>query len=327
MARLYVTRQGARVHLERGKVTVTLGDENLASVPKGCVKAILLFGRVSITSQLVQFCLRGDCDLAFFTQHGRYLGRTSSALGKNIPLRIAQVHASEDPAFRLRLAAAFVLTKIRNSHRFVHRYAWNYPDADVGDALDLLDKHKRAVLIAPDIETLRALEARAARIYFRALGKILAPVACFMGRSRRPPKGMANVLLSLGYSVVTSECAAAIEAVGLDPGIGLFHSLRYGRPSLALDLVEEFRTPVAERLAVKLLRNHTREFRDTGETEVTLTPEGFQRYFEFYEDLMSRPVLERGRRITIRQAIHRQAARLAACFRNRSAEYVPFLYK
>lgn len=327
MARLYVTEQGAGVGLDRGKIRVMLGEQLLSSTPANCIEAISLFGNVGITTPLLHHCFKADCRVAFFSRSGRYLGSALLPSGKNIPLRIAQVKFMEDNSFSMQIASTIVETKIRNCRRFTKRQLWNSHNIPVDSELAVLTKLARACQTCNCPKALRSLEARAARIYFGVLGQLVASRTEFVGRIRRPPQGILNVLLSLGYSMLSAECASAIEAAGLDPCIGVMHSLRYGRASLGLDLVEEFRTPVAERLAINLITNNFKDFREGDEPATLLSKRSLDRFFREYEKRMTTSVTERDRRLTLRQAIHRQAGRLANCFRTGTPEYIPFLYR
>jgi CRISPR-associated protein Cas1 len=327
MARLYVTEQGASLGFQQGQLRVTLGEHVLSSTPFSCVDAISLFGNIGVSTPLLHRCLQRDCRVAFFSRAGRYRGALVPPVSRNIPLRIAQVRLSQDPGFAVRIAAILTETKIRNARRFLKRQAWNAREVDIDRDLALLDRLARECRSRDSPKALRATEARAARVYFAVLGRLVASKTSFYARIRRPPRGIMNVLLSLGYSMLSDECAAALEAAGLDPFIGVLHALRYGRASLALDLVEEFRTPVAERLAVSLLMRDCRDFREDAEPVTLLGKPALDRFFSAYERRMTTAVTERGRRITCRQAIHRQAGRLADCFRANSTAYVPFLYR
>lgn len=327
MARLYVTEQFARIHLERGRLIVEQDGRMLASYHKRTVDAISVVGRVSVSTPVIQHSLKGFCDIAFFSPGGKYLGRLSAAEGKNIPLRIAQVRLLDNPERRSDLAATILEAKIRNCHRFILRQKWNGWDGDVETELKRLKRWERKCRKVDDLAMLRSLEGKAAREYFRCLGLLVRPFCDFQTRIRRPPVGIFNVLLSLGYSMVSAECAAAVESTGLDPAIGVLHGIRYGRPSLGLDLVEEFRTPVAERLAVKLLTLKLPEFMNLPEDVNALSEQALKRYFEFYEKLMTRPVKARYVHTTLRQAIHKQASSLASYVRSGAFPYAPFYYR
>lgn len=327
MSRLYVTQQAARIHTERGKITVTLKDEVISSVSTMCVDAVCVFGHVQLTTQLIHHCLVHRKPIAYFSVHGRYMGSLIPAMGRNAPLRIAQVKAMEDPEFAMRIARAMIGAKIRNCHRFLMRQVWNHKALDFGSELAEMKKLQRAAGRCAGAKDLRAVEGRAARIYFRCLSAVIGDRAEFTGRVRRPPRGLFNILLSLGYSLLSAECASAVEGAGLDPCIGALHTLRYGRPSLGLDLVEEFRTPVAERLAVRLITNRYGEFHDCEDADSVLPEPALKRFFRVYEEMVTRPATERESRLTLRQAIHRQAGKLAACYRTGTSDYAPHFYR
>ena len=158
MARLYVTEQGSRIHVERGRLIVEHDGRILASYHRRHVDAISVVGRVSVSAPVIQHGLKGFCDIAFFSATGAYLGRLAAAEGKNIPLRIAQVRLLDDAPRRARLAATILEAKIRNCHRFILRQKWNGWDGDVETQLKRLKRWERKCHKVDDLAMLRSLE-------------------------------------------------------------------------------------------------------------------------------------------------------------------------
>ena len=167
---------------------------------------------------------------------------------------------------------------------------------------------------APSLEVLRGIEGAATRRYFRALAGIVPPAFAFAGRSRRPPRDPCNALLSFGYVLVGNELQALLDGIGFDPYIGFYHQLDYGRPSLALDLLEEFRAPLVDRLSATLLNRGelaAGDFAGTPERGITLTREALKRYLAAYERELTEPRAVESEQLSFRQLFRRQAERLA----------------
>jgi CRISPR-associated protein Cas1 len=202
----------------------------------------VVMGNVSLTTPAVQALLRAGTDVVFLTRSGRFLGRLSNGLACHVELRRAQFRAFEDPQRALDLARRFVTGKIENQRRLLRRHQKRKPSDNVAVALGRLRRSLAAVEGAGDLDALRGVEGAAAAAYFGCLGALItAPGIVFERRLRRPPPDPVNVLLSFGYTLLGNLVHAAVETAGLDPYLGCLHAPRQGRPSLMLDLVEEFR--------------------------------------------------------------------------------------
>jgi len=172
-------------------------------------------------------------------------GRLAPPSPKNLPLRHAQYDRARDPDFCLAISKAIVDGKLRNSRALAYRIRRSRPQVAT-DWLACIERAIEAVACACDMDTLRGVEGSAAKAYFAVFREALRPEMTFEKRTRRPPRDPANALLSLGYTLLTQNLITACEVVGLDPYDGFFHADKYGRPALALDLVEEFRGPVVD---------------------------------------------------------------------------------
>jgi CRISPR-associated protein Cas1 len=288
----------------------------------------VVFGNIQVTTQAAATLLDAGVEVSFLSRQGRFRGRLAPADSKNVPLRLAQFRRYEDPDFRLGLARRIVEAKIRNGRALLLRYGRNHPDADLSAAVGQLDTALPSLTYQSTIPALMGTEGQAAATYFRAYGQMFRRELQFTTRSRRPPRDPINALLSLGYTLLTSEAAGILAAHGLDIHIGYFHEVEYGRPSLSLDLVEEFRQPGIDRftlsLANKLVLTAT-DFEDRGEGGVFLQPEPRKRYFAFYERMVTTPFKEHGsgEEVTFRTLLQRQARRLVKCILE-GTEYQPF---
>ena len=257
---LYVTTQGAILRLDHDTVRVIVDGETLARVPLVRLQAIMAFGRVTVTTPMIHRCAEDGRSVVWLTKHGRFRARLTGGTLGNVLLRRAQHEALNNPERTLTLARQCVAGKVQNGRSLLLRSA-----RDTSNSADETElraaAHQMGALLAAirqstDLDALRGLEGSAARAYFgvfsrmiRADRKDFAPI----GRSRRPPRDRANALLSFGYSLLRAECEAALEGVGLDPQVGYLHSLRPGRPALALDLMEELRPAMIDRLVLRMI--------------------------------------------------------------------------
>lgn len=258
---LYVVTPGSYLHLDNDTVRIEVERETKLRVPLHHLQAIVSLGDILISPALIGRCAHDGISMTLLDRNGRFRARIEGPVNGNVLLRKTQFETSSAPAAALNLARNIVAGKLRNSRTVLQRGAREARiDADraVLDAAVLkFNASLRAVTVCDDIDALRGIEGEAARTYFNAINQILRPDAreafAIDGRSRRPPRDRLNALLSFLYTLLTHECRSALETVGLDPQVGFLHVLRPGRPALALDLVEEFRSILADRLALTLI--------------------------------------------------------------------------
>ena len=254
---LYVTTQGAYLHQEGETVVASLDHADVLRLPIHTLAGIVCFGQVSCSPPLLGLCGERGVHVSFLTEWGKFLARVTGPVSGNVLLRREQVRRSEDPAAACELARSFVLGKLANSRTVLQRTQRDHgPDPVIARSVDAVADVIRRVQRAADTETLRGLEGEAANAYFTAFdGMIVSQKDVFSmrTRSRRPPLDPLNALISFLYTILAHDCESALESVGLDPQIGFLHALRPGRPSLALDLMEEFRAILADRVALSLI--------------------------------------------------------------------------
>ncbi len=257
---LYVQTQGAYLAKEGETVRVKVEKETKLTVPLHHLEGIVCFGRISCSPGLMAECAERGLALSFFTEHGRFLSRLVSAISGNVLLRREQYRRADDPVACLRIARSIVAAKVQNSRLNVLRAAREStapPESDelqlaatkMANALDTLAR-------AESLDSVRGCEGDAARNYFDVFNLLIRQQRegfVMSGRTRRPPLDAVNALLSFGYAILTHEMAGALESVGLDPAVGFLHVDRPGRLSLALDLLEEFRPVIADRLVLALI--------------------------------------------------------------------------
>ena len=331
---LYVTKPGAFVHQTHGRLRVMQGKVLLQEV-RLCdlERVVILGGTAGLTSQAAAGLMESGIETAFLSSTGRFRGWLAPAKGRGVTLRLAQFAAYSDPSRRLALAQAVVAQKIRNGDALLARFARNHADFDPALQRARMGRALQSALAARDVETLLGHEGDAAAAYFAAFGKMLGNGFAFTTRSRRPPLDAANALLSLAYTLLTAEATSAVAGAGLDPALGMLHTPEDGRPSLGLDLTEEFRQPVADRLVLHLANNRVlspvADFQDVGPKDgFRLRDEARRRFFLAYEARMTEPFADRagGAPKCLREHLRDQAHTLARALRDGNA-YFPFVLR
>jgi len=247
----------------------------------------------------------------------------------DLPTRLAQYQRRLDPAFGLQIARLLIEAKIANSRRLLQRLAANRKQP-APPAVDRLEPWRRHALAASNLDSLRGYEGTAAGAYFDGLATFFPPTCPFERRSRRPPHNPANALLSLAYSLLVHETTTALHLRGLDPGLGFLHEPAPHRPSLALDLIEPFRAPVADGLALDLLNHgtlHPEKHFEAAKGGILLNSAGRRRFYTAYERRMDRPFTSElsGERTTLRQEIQQQILDLKRALLTPQSLFQPFI--
>ena len=257
---LFVTTQGAYLCHEGEAVLVRIERETKLRVPIHTLGSIICFGTVSCSPPLMGLCGERGVKISYLNERGRFLARVEGAVSGNVLLRKEQYRRAENSAQAAEIARAFVVAKIANARTVLQRalrdHGDKHTDEEVGRAVgrlgNLLNELKHPIPIA----LLRGKEGEAANVYFSVFDRLITvqkEAFFFKTRSRRPPLDNINALLSFLYTLLVHDASSALEAVGLDPQVGFLHALRPGRPALALDLIEEFRPFLADRLALSLV--------------------------------------------------------------------------
>ncbi|OKL51306.1 CRISPR-associated endonuclease Cas1 [Buchananella hordeovulneris] len=316
---LYVGQDGARVSLTRERLVIT-GPDTLpqVSVPRRLVSRIVLSGNVGLSAGARNWALFNEIDVICLSRRGSYLGQMTglrSALNASRLLRQAEFAAN--PAARLPLAKQFVGAKLNNQLHMLHRLGRRSKNIDVADTCVTIRGLTTQLPDATTVDEVRGLEGQGSALYFPCAAELLPTEMWFAGRSRRPPRDVANAALSYGYAILLGECTAALYAAGLEPSLGLLHASTDKRPSLSLDLMEEFRPLLVDRVVWSLLRlRRLRAEHGTASPDgdgVWLTNEGKRILVDGYEAMLQRSVKGSlpGFAGTWRRHIHHQAQRLA----------------
>jgi len=251
---LYVQTQGGYLRLDHETVVLEVERSQVAQVPLHHLRGIAVFGNVLVSPFLLARCAQDGRAVAWFTERGRFCGRLTGRTTGNVLLRQAQYRAAQDETIVASTARSIVKGKIRAAVSVLGRANRDYPDIYLERARDQLHQLKRKLDSQTTLDKIRGIEGRAARVYYAAFPKLIrAPNLSFLTRTKRPPRDPVNAALSFTYALLTQDCVSALEGVGLDPQVGFLHAVRPGRPSLALDLMEEFRTGFADRLVLTLL--------------------------------------------------------------------------
>lgn len=334
---LYVTRPRAYLRLDHDTVRVEIERELQLQAPLLQLGSIVCFGDVMISPALMHRCAEDGRSIVLLGSNGRFMARVEGPVSGNVLLRRAQHLALSDPDRRLEIARSFVAGKLRNSRTVLMRAAREARSIDDQDMLaeaarlhlDILDR----VAGRTDVDTLRGDEGEAARIYFAVFSCMVRENRGTFGldtRTRRPPRDPMNAVLSFLYTLIRAECSAALEGVGLDPQIGFLHALRPGRPALALDLMEEFRPILADRLALTLVNRkelQPDDFETFDGGGVHLNEPGRRTVILAYQQRKEVEVDHRvlGGKTPLGLIPHLQARLLARHLRNDLPHYVPYL--
>lgn len=334
---LYVLTQDAYLRKDHKTLVVEVDGQKKLQVPGHHINSVVVFGRVLVSPGALEWASENEVIITYLSAKGRLKGRFAGPTSGNVLLRMDQAKATEDKELMTSLAKSFVAGKLKNCRSSIYRSARDQEkttaESKLRDTAENFDKLINKLDQAKDVETVRGIEGQGGRIYFDVFDiMILREEFGFPERTRRPPRDPINAVLSFLYTLLCHDCRAAVDGVGLDPQVGFFHSLRPGRPSLALDLMEELRPVLADRLALTLFnRNQLNEenfnYRPGG--SVQMDEDGLKTVIQAYQDKkdneITHPFLDR--EITYGTLPHIQARLLARTIRGEVEVYPPYLYK
>lgn len=326
MAVFYIREQGTTVAKDGGRIKILKGGKSILERPVIGIDSIAIFGNVQVSSQAMLMLLQEGIDVDYFSFSGKYLGRLAADSSKNIFLRMQQYDLYMNEEKRLKLAKDIVRNKIGNQIRIIKTHRWNGTYNWNDDVCQMQRLYQRL----DDKQTpssIMGIEGAVSNIYFQSYGQMFLCDFQFEKRTRRPPRNPINVILSLAYTLLTKEVAGSLEAESFEMHMGFLHGIRYGRKSLALDLVEEFRQPVADRLVLKVFNKRmlTEEDFDSEGDKVILTETGFHTFCTAYEKWISGLDSTSGEK-SFRGVIHAQTALLKKAIRE-DVPYEPYAWK
>ncbi len=328
---LHVTGYASKVSKSGELLKIYNPDGESGEVRLNEVSCINLYGSVQVTSQVLTECFSRGIPVAYFTMGGWFHGIAHGMAHKNIELRLAQYRAYEDVQKRLDCARLFVAAKILNGRTLILR---NH-GGDIREVLRVMARMAGQARRTRELASLLGVEGTAARAYFQSFSGMLKAqdehgqwAFDFTGRNRRPPRDPVNAMLSYVYALLVKDLTVTLLAAGFDPYLGMYHQPRYGRPALALDLMEEFRPVIADSTVLSAINNRIvtpADFQRRG-TAVGMTPEGKKKLLRAYERrmdvLVTHPVF--GYRISYRRVLDVQARLLGRFFLGEIPKYPSF---
>jgi CRISP-associated protein Cas1 len=252
---VYIDEQGAYLRKDGSRLAVTKDGQPLASIPLAHVDQLVLAGNVNLSTPLLKHLLRYDVEVVLLNSYGKYEGRFTPELSKNSVLRLRQYERSKEEAFRLQVAKGMVLGKTQNMRAFLMRGNRTRGSAALEASIPQLTALLPSIEHAASVEALLGFEGAASHAYFQGFAELIGKDVAFdfQKRTRRPPRDPVNALLSLGYTLLCSDCMTAAQVAGLDPYVGFYHIAVHGRPALALDLMEEFRVLLVDSVVLTLI--------------------------------------------------------------------------
>ncbi len=251
MSILYLAEQGAKIKKTGRRLVVTKEDKELAEIQCLRLDSIQIFGNVQISTQALASLLYNGIDLTFMTINGKLKGTIVSPKSKNIILRHQQFSKTESQEWCLSVAKKVIKLKINSCIVWIESQEKNFGPINGGRVRNDLKNYKLLVDKSLSVDSLRGIEGVAARVHFSAFNTLNKSEFTWTGRNKRPPKDPINAMLSFGYSILTNRIHSALEGSGLDPYLGFYHKIRYGMPSLALDMLEIFRHEIVDSYVIK----------------------------------------------------------------------------
>lgn len=339
---LYITTEGAWLRKDGGNIVMEVQGEERARLPVHMLESLVCFGRVLVSPPLMGYCTEQGVAITHLTPNGKFLARVEGPVSGNVLLRRTQYRRSDDASGCAEIVRGVLIGKVHNQRTVIARGLRDYgaviPAVDrerLDSAKGRLTRIARDLLRESRLDGLRGLEGEAAQAYFgafRGLVRAKGDAFRFDGRNRRPPRDRVNALLSFLYTLLTHDCRSAAESVGLDPAVGFLHRDRPGRPSLALDLAEEFRPLLGDRLALSLINRRqvrTQDFTITDGGAVSLKEDARKVVLTVYQE-RKREELHHSfidEKVPIGLLPGVQAQLLARHLRGDLDAYPPFLWK
>jgi CRISPR-associated protein Cas1 len=340
---LYITSDDAYVRKEQETFVVEVKDEDgnwkkAFQAPIHSIENIVCFGFKPLTPQLMAFCAENNVGISYMTPEGKFLARVYGAQKGNVLLRKAQYAMADSEPESLKIARNIIAAKVSNYRHILQRHQRNHPDNlndEIAQVIETLGSRLRNIQNVQSLDALRGYEGECATLYFSVLSELITSQRedfKFDKRTKRPPLDPANALLSFLYAIITNDVRSALETVGLDPQVGFLHQIRSGRPSLALDVVEEFRAYLGDRIMLNLINLKQVsikdfEFRESREVRISdkARKELLVAYQKRKQEEITHPFL--GEKMTIGLLPHIQAQLLARYIRGDIEEYPPFYLK
>ncbi|NWG03436.1 MAG: type I-C CRISPR-associated endonuclease Cas1 [Syntrophaceae bacterium] len=336
---LFVTTQGAYLSKEGETVVVKVDGEIQLRVPVHTIGGIVCFGNVSCSPYLMGFCAENDVAISFLSEHGRFLAKVQGPVSGNVLLRREQYRRADDLKFSGEVAKVILIGKIANCRTVLQRairdHGSKINEEEVRHAVTRLNRQLEIINQDQPLDVLRGIEGDSAHIYFNVFDHLIVVQKenfRFEERNRRPPLDNVNCLLSFIYTLLMHDVRSALESVGLDPAVGFLHRDRPGRPGLALDLMEEFRPYIADRLTLSLInlqQVQDKGFKKMDSGAVVMDDETRKTVLVAYQgrkqEEITHPFLDE--KVMIGMLFHIQAMLMARYLRGDMDGYPPFIWK
>ncbi|MDY7006602.1 MAG: type I-D CRISPR-associated endonuclease Cas1d [Cyanobacteriota bacterium] len=334
MGTTYITHEDAFIGKNDERLVVKADKQKLLDIPLIKVDGVVILGRATVSPAVVMELLSRHIPLSFLTANGKYLGRLEPEMTKNIFVRSAQWKAAEKPEQAIHVVKGFVRGKLKNYRNILLRRQRESSELDFDLPLKKLEGAIAPINSTNNIDSLRGLEGAGSAAYFGCFNQLIkGSDFTFEARRRRPPTDPVNSLLSFGYSLLRHDVQSAVNIVGFDPYLGYLHYERYGRPSLALDLMEEFRPLVVDNMVLSVLNKRLLTPADfTSEPisgAVSLSKEGLKIFLRAYEQKkqtqFKHPVIQR--KCSYQEAFEIQGRLLAKYLMGETDKYPPLILK
>ena len=333
---LYVTTPNAYISKDGLNIVVCVNQEEVFRLPAINIESIVTFGYMGASPGVMKLCSDSGISLTFLSPHGKFISRVQSATKGNVLLRKKQYQLVDDEAWSLHVSLLMIGGKIQNYRNILRRYIRDYGENEnVNQAIQTLERAKRNALQAPDKTTLIGYEGLASNAYFEVLPVLILNQKAdfpFQGRNRRPPKDAVNAMLSFAYTLIANDVAAALETIGLDPYVGFLHTLRPGRTSLALDMMEELRAYLGDRFVLSLINKRqisSKEFLYQGDNGVVMSDKGKKIFISAWQNRKRETIIHPylNEKIEIGLLPYVQAMLMARYIREDIDDYPVFLIK
>lgn len=334
---LYITTPESYLFERNGNICISIGGAEKASVPISQVDSVVIFGKNTLSTAMLSFCSKNDVTITFLSENGHFLGRLCGPVSGNVLLRKRQYDSMADESFVRRFVSDLLFCKIRNSKYVLMRYARKASSEKIRDSIAAaasnLAETAGSIDKCESVDSMRGIEGVAASIYFAQFDNMLTGSKGyrFDVRSRRPPLNEVNAVLSFVYTLLAHDVRSSMETVGLDPAAGYLHSLRPGRPSFALDIMEELRSPLCDRLAISMFNKdqfQPQDFETNGEA-VYLSENGRRKVLEQWRqrkrETIQHPFLKE--KISIGMIPYAQSMLFARVLRGDLDRYPPFMWR
>ncbi len=331
---LYLTEQGATLRKEGDLLLITKEGLELQKVPAIKVEQVVVLGNINLTTPAITYLLENGIDCVFCNSYGKYHGRLVSTESKFGLLRQRQLEAAADPVSKVAIARGMVRGKLLNQRTLLLRYRREKALPSLDRAISALDEALAKLGSVTEVGSLQGIEGAAAAAYFAAFRDLLQQDLGFTARRRRPPPDPVNSLLSFGYTLLVYSMQSAVHTVGLDPFLGFLHSTEYSRPSLVLDLIEEFRAIIVDSVVLRLI--NTRAMTETDFEKppqpggmVLLSQNAIKKLLGHFEERVQTEIQHAasGQQVPYRRCFELQARQLARVLQGQEPTYQPFLVK